>query len=76
MFYNHSKNIVGQLRELSQCQRQRLWIPLPPKSMLQKQGKRKNQKLHMFWQPATLIKRGKGICPTIFLTDCLKTKAN
>ena len=30
----------------------------------------------MFWQPATLIRGGEGICPTIFLTDCLKTKAN
>ena len=44
--------------------------------MLGKQGRRKNKKLQMFWQPATLIRGGEGICPTIFLTDCLKTKAN
>ena len=30
----------------------------------------------MLWQPTTFIEGGKGICPTIFLTDCLKTKAN
>ena len=44
--------------------------------MLWKQGKRKKQKLHMLWQPATLIKGGTGFVPLFFLTDCLKTKAN
>ena len=40
--------------------------PLPPKSILKKQGKRKNKKLHMFWQPATLIKGGRKFVPLSF----------
>ena len=34
--------------------------------MLQKQGKKKQKKLHMFWQPATLIKGGRGFVQLFF----------
>ena len=41
-----------------------------------KAGKEKKAKIAHVLTTSNIDQRGDGICPTIFLTDCLKTKAN
>ena len=65
------KKYIGTTKETFRTSKAKALNPLLlPKSLLQKQGKRKNQKLHMFWQSTTLIKGERGFVPLYFLTDC------
>ena len=55
--------------------------PSPLNQCCESRERGKNQKLHVFWQPATLIEWERGLYDllshhNIFLADCLKTNAS